>query len=167
MVREATIEATASTLNEDNTLRDSLGPTASNHAKAQARKLRGQNARDRQHRQMRERQRERQRQTQDPGATEPPHDGVDRRRAGGDGVAFGEGLDGGIGRMGMQGNRQAGRWTEEGGSAMERAATGGDFDWGETAYVYDRAENGAEEGVAVAEEGADLVRSRDCRPRKE
>lgn len=168
LVREDTLNETALTLDEDNTLRDSLGPTASSHAKAQARKLRGQNARDRQHRQERERRREREqerrRQQQqqlphDASVTDPPHDGGDGRSGGSDRVADGGGLNGGNGSVDRRESKGAGRWGEGVGSPMERAAAGGDVGWAEIAYVYDGAEKGENEGgSAAAGKGADLVR---------
>lgn len=49
VVREAALDATASELARDDALQDSLGPSRNNHAQAQARKLRGQRARERYH----------------------------------------------------------------------------------------------------------------------
>lgn len=159
MVREATLEETALALDEDNTLRDSLGPTASSHAKAQARKLRGQNARDRQQRQERWRQRERRRQQQPQNAStaEPPHDGGHGRGGSSGRVAGGDGLNGGNGSVDRREDKGAGRWAEGTGSTVEGAAAGGDVGWGETAYAYNGTEKGEKEEISVAGEGADLV----------
>lgn len=157
VVREATLNATASALDEDNTLRDSLGPTASSHAKAQARKLRGQNARHRQHQQERERQRERQRQTQGARATELLRGGGDGRRRSGRGGAYGEGSYDDSERVDRQEKREAHRWMGEGGSAIEEMAAGCNVGRGETTDVCDGTAEGTDEEVVAAEEGADLV----------
>lgn len=164
VVREAALAATASDLAKDGTLKDSLGDALSGHALAQARKLRGQRARERGHRRQRHRrQGSRQQQQQGDGtaaalsAVGPGDHDVD--------TAEGSGCANGAGGGGDPGDWN---WNEKGGSVteqMERAeATAGGGSgrgWEEDTFEYDGrlGEEGQGGGADTREGGgADVVR---------
>ena len=163
VVREAALAATASDLAKDGTLKDSLGDALSGHALAQARKLRGQRARERGHRRQRHRRQGSRQQQQGDGtaaalsAVGPGDHDVD--------TAEGSGCANGAGGGGDPGDWN---WNEKGGSVteqMERAeATAGGGSgrgWEEDTFEYDgRLGEEGQGGGADAREGggADVVR---------
>lgn len=155
VVREAALAKTASDLAKDGTLRDSLGNALSSHAKAQARKLRGQRARDEGHRRQRHRR--------------PRRD--DNGSAAEVSIADVAGADEGLGRDNGGGRKEGtvagGDWAENEGSATGRmgraaaaAAAGGEDigGWEESTFESSgRREREEQRGVAGEREDADLV----------
>lgn len=156
VVREAALVATASELAKEGTLRDSVVPALSGHAQAQARKLRGQRARDEEHRRQRHRQRG-PRHKQDGGAGTP----LDAASPA-DATMLDDDFGGEEGRGGREGSCQASDWAEKESSAAEhmgRAAAGTGGWKGNTFELHARLEEEEKQEVDVQEENADLVRS--------
>lgn len=162
MVREAALAATASDLAKDVTLRDSLGADLSGHAQAQARKLRGQRARDQGHRRQQRRRRQGPRHQRDSDAATASSAAGPADGAGG-GEASGRGDGGGKERGSGSG---AGDWTEKAGSVTEQverasaSTVGGDGggSWEENTFEYDgRLEGEEQRGESVEGESADRV----------
>lgn len=155
VVREAALHATASNLAEDNALQDSLGPCRSSHARAQARRLRGERDRERQHHRQQHRRR------RDAGSKGSSNTGTSRsdgadNGCGGGTVAADGGGDGGLEVARTGAGVRTGRGTgssaaEEGLEARRAEDRDAEAGYGLDGGVDDRY-------LETAGEGADLVR---------
>lgn len=157
VVREAALAATASELVKDGTLRDSLGNPLNGHAQAQARKLRGQRARDEGHQQSQRHRRQ--------GPRRHPQDNGAATASSVQGPGYGTGA-GHVG-SGREHGGGAGDWNEKGGSVTERveraaaaAEDEGGAGWEENTLEDEGGLEGEEQPGAGGEgERGDLVRT--------
>ncbi|CAM9368319.1 unnamed protein product [Ectocarpus fasciculatus] len=161
VVREAALDATASNLAEDNALQDSLGPCRSSHARAQARRLRGERDRERQHHRQQHRRR------RDAGSKGSSNTGTTRGNGAGngcgggtaaaDGGGDGEGYDVARRGVGVRRGRGTGVSAAEEELEARREARDAEAGYGLDGGVDDRY-------LATAGEGADLVDTWGMRP---
>lgn len=156
VVREAALDATASNLAEDNALQDSLGPCRSSHARAQARRLRGERDRERQHHRQQHRRR------RDAGSKGSSNTGTTRGDGAGNGCGGGtvaadgggdwEGYD--VARRGVGVRRGRGTGVSAAKEELEARREGARD--AEAGYELDGGVDNRY--LATAGEGADLVR---------